>query len=102
MNYEFNLLHHVGVVAKRVRAAVAAAVHEGDNNTTSGPVGRGVQKNVFHSRCKKKFDTRQHYMTLKHLSTAQNQNKIKIYKTLQELEQDTNANKYTLKYPQPP
>ena len=28
MNYEFNLLHHVGVVAKRV-CAVAAA-HEGD------------------------------------------------------------------------
>ena len=23
MNYEFNLLHHVGVVAKRVRAAAA-------------------------------------------------------------------------------
>ena len=36
MNYEFNLLHHVGVVAKRVRApAVAvetAAAHEGDDN----------------------------------------------------------------------
>ena len=48
MNYEFNLLHHVGVVAKRVRAAVAAAVHEGDNNTASGPVGQGIKK-------KKKF-----------------------------------------------
>ena len=33
--YEFNLLHHVGVVAKRVRAAAAA--HEGDDNTPSGP-----------------------------------------------------------------
>ena len=38
MNYEFNLLHHVGVVAKRVRAAAAAetAAHEGDDNTPSG------------------------------------------------------------------
>ena len=31
MNDEFNMLHHVGVVAKRVRAAAAA--HEGDDNT---------------------------------------------------------------------
>ena len=38
MNYEFNLLHHVGVVAKRVCAA-----HEGDDNTPSGPMGRGVK-----------------------------------------------------------
>ena len=38
MNYEFNLLHHVGVVAKRVRAGVAAA-NEGDENTPSGPTG---------------------------------------------------------------
>ena len=45
MNYEFNLLHHVGVVAKRVCAAVAAA-HEGDNNTPSGPMGRGVKNNI--------------------------------------------------------
>ena len=37
MNYEFNLLHHVGVVAKRVQAAVAVAAHEGDDNTPSGP-----------------------------------------------------------------
>ena len=45
MNYEFNLLHHVGVVAKIVCAAAAAetAVHEGDNNTPSGPTGRGVK-----------------------------------------------------------
>ena len=42
MNYEFNLLHHVGVVAKRVCAAAAA--HEGDDNTPSGPTGRGVKK----------------------------------------------------------
>ena len=41
MNYELNLLHHVGVVAKRVCAAAAA--HEGDDNTTSGPTGRGVK-----------------------------------------------------------
>ena len=38
--YEFNLLHHVGVVAKRVRAAaVETAGHEGDDNTSSGPTG---------------------------------------------------------------
>ena len=49
MNYEFNLLHHVGVVAKRVCAAAAAAAaetetaHEGDGNTPSGPTGRGVK-----------------------------------------------------------
>ena len=50
MNYEFNLLHHVGVVAKKVRTAAAA--HEGDNNT--GPRGRkplvptlhGLYKNI--------------------------------------------------------
>ena len=35
MNYEFNLLHHFGVVAKRVRAAAAA--HEGDDDTPSSP-----------------------------------------------------------------
>ena len=46
MNYEFNLLSHVGVVAKRVCATAAAAAaaetaaetaaHEGDDNTPSG------------------------------------------------------------------
>ena len=49
MNYEFNLLHHVGVVAKRVRAAAAAAetaAHEGDN-TPSGPTGRGVKSGFW-------------------------------------------------------
>ena len=40
MNYEFNLLHHVDVVAKRVRAAAA---HEGDDSTPSSPTGRGVK-----------------------------------------------------------
>ena len=40
MNYEFNLLHHVGVVAKRLRAAV----HEEDDNTPPDPTGRGVKK----------------------------------------------------------
>ena len=40
MNYKLNLLHHVGVVAKLVRAAAA---HEGDDNTPSGPTGRGVK-----------------------------------------------------------
>ena len=44
MNYEFNLLHHVGVVAKRVWAAAAETAHEGDDNTPSGPTGRGVKK----------------------------------------------------------
>ena len=38
--YEFNLLHNVGVVAKRVGAAAA---HEGDDNIPSGPTGRGVK-----------------------------------------------------------
>ena len=32
--YEFNLLHHVGVVAERVLAAETA--HEGDDNTPRG------------------------------------------------------------------
>ena len=42
--YEINLLHHVGVVAKRVCAAAAAeTAHEGDDNTLSGPTGRGVK-----------------------------------------------------------
>ena len=42
MNYEFNLLHNVGVVAKKVCAAAAAAemTHEGDDNT---PTGQGVK-----------------------------------------------------------
>ena len=48
MNYEFNLLHHVGVVARRVRAATAeTAAQEGDDNTHSGPTGREV-KNHLH------------------------------------------------------
>ena len=42
INYEPNLLHHVGVLAKRVCASAAAA-HEGDDNTHSGPTGRGVK-----------------------------------------------------------
>ena len=46
VNYESNLLHHVGVVAKRLRAAAAeTAAHEGDDNTPSGPTGRGVKTN---------------------------------------------------------
>ena len=52
MSYEFNLLNHVCVVAKRVCAAAAAAAaetavetttHEWDDNTPSGPTGRGVK-----------------------------------------------------------
>ena len=46
--YEFNLLHHVGVVPKgRIRRAAAeTAVHEGNDNTPSGPMGRGVKSLV--------------------------------------------------------
>ena len=33
MNDELNLLHHIGVVVKKVRAAETAAAHEGDGNT---------------------------------------------------------------------
>ena len=40
--YELILLHHVGVVAKKVRAAAEMA-HEGDDNTPSGATGRGVK-----------------------------------------------------------
>ena len=43
MNYIFNLLNHVGVVAKRVCAAAAAettAAHEGDDNT---PLGKKLE-----------------------------------------------------------
>ena len=46
INYEFILLHHVGVVAKKVCAAAAETVHEGDDNTPSGPMGRGVKINT--------------------------------------------------------
>ena len=50
MNYEFNLLHHVGVVAKRLRAAaVETAAHKGDDNTPSGSTGRGVKTFGLHS-----------------------------------------------------
>ena len=38
MNNKFNMLHHVGVVAKRVCAKAAeTAAREGDDNTPSGP-----------------------------------------------------------------
>ena len=46
MNYEFILFNHVGVVAKRVCAAAETAAHEGDDNTPSDPMGRGI-KNGF-------------------------------------------------------
>ena len=36
-----NLLHHVGVVAKKVCAAETAAAYEGDDNIPSGPTGEG-------------------------------------------------------------
>ena len=36
VNYEINLLHYVGVVAKRLRAAeTAATAHKGDNTPSS-------------------------------------------------------------------
>ena len=35
VNFEFDLLHHVGVVAKRVCAAAAETAQEGDDNTPS-------------------------------------------------------------------
>ena len=52
MNYEFNLLHHVGVVAKRVCAAAAAetAAREWDDNTPLGPTGRGVKMKPHYYR----------------------------------------------------
>ena len=39
-------MHHVGVVAKRVRAAAAetAAANKWDDNTSTGPTSRGVKK----------------------------------------------------------
>ena len=48
MNYEFNLLSHVGVVAKIVCEAAAetaaeTVAHEGDDNIPSGLTGRGVK-----------------------------------------------------------
>ena len=46
MSYEFNMLHHVGVVAKRLRAAetgTKTAPHEREDNTPSGPAGRGAK-----------------------------------------------------------
>ena len=57
MNYEFNLLHYVGVVPKIVRATAVEtaekaemAAQEGDYNTPSGPTGptgRGVKTVVI-------------------------------------------------------
>ena len=50
MHYELNLLHHVGVVAKRVRAAAAAAAaHEGDDRPWKPIYTR------FQGNCKKKI-----------------------------------------------
>ena len=53
MNYEYNLLHHVGVVARRVRAAAAAAetaaTHEGDDNTPSDPTCPANTKHLYNN-----------------------------------------------------
>ena len=48
MNYEFNLLHHVGIVPKRLFAAASAetAAHEGDDNTPSGTTGREIKTTI--------------------------------------------------------
>ena len=43
MNYELNMLHHVGVVVKRLHAVAETAAHEEDDNTPSGPTGRGLK-----------------------------------------------------------
>ena len=53
MNYELNLLHHVGVVAKKLCAV--AATHEGDNNTPSGPTVPGVKSGNSHDQQDKGF-----------------------------------------------
>ena len=42
MNYEFNVLHHVSVLAKRMYAAAETA-HEGDDNISLAPTGRGIK-----------------------------------------------------------
>ena len=42
--YEFNQLHHVGVVAKRQRTAAEMAAHEGDNNEPRGKKQVAVTK----------------------------------------------------------
>ena len=42
MNYEFNLLDHVGLVALLANTAGGGG---GDDNNTSSPTGRGVNKN---------------------------------------------------------
>ena len=43
MNYEFNLLHHVGVVAKRVHAAA----HKGTTIPLRAQRAEGVKKEVI-------------------------------------------------------
>ena len=48
MNYEFNMLHHVGVVAKSECAAEEEMAHGGDDNIFhSGPTGRGVKSDIL-------------------------------------------------------
>ena len=46
-NYEFNLWHHVGMVAKGLRVAAETAAHEGDDITFSVATGRGVKTTVI-------------------------------------------------------
>ena len=47
MNYEFNLLHRGGVVAKRLHAAADTAVrHEGEDITLSGPIDRRAKNSL--------------------------------------------------------
>ena len=47
MNYELNLLLHIGVVAKRLHAAAESATQERHDNTPLGPPGRGEKKLWF-------------------------------------------------------
>ena len=56
MNSDYNLLHHVGVVAKKLREAAvaetAAATHKRDENTSSGtilPRGKKAIANMFNN-----------------------------------------------------
>ena len=46
-NYDFNMLHHVGVASsQRGCAAAAAETHIGDYNTPSGSACRGVKTEI--------------------------------------------------------
>ena len=54
MNYEFNLLHHVGVVARRVREAAAdtAAAHDSRGRQYPGPRGKKLHYMIYDDKSK--------------------------------------------------